>query len=114
RGLNPLLAFGLGAFAAASALRQLGVEVRRRGGRGFTGASGGGMVVHLGVVFIAVAFAASHSFAHQTDLVLTAGQSESFDGHNFTYLGTENVATATHTGLRAEVRVDGGRTFGPA
>lgn len=72
------------------------------------------MVVHLGVVLIAVGFAASHSFAHQTNLTMQQGQTEHFDGHSFTYLGTKEVATATHTGLQAMVRVDGGQTYGPA
>jgi cytochrome c-type biogenesis protein CcmF len=114
RGLNPLLAFGLGAFAGVSALRQLWVEVRGRGPAGFTGPTGGGMVVHLGVVAIAVAFAASHSFAHQTQLPVSVGQTVSFDGHSFTYLGTENVATPTHTALDALVKVDNGRVYTPA
>ena len=64
RGLNPLLAFGLGGFAATSALRQLVLATRRQGARGFVGRANGGMIVHLGVIIIAVAFAASHSFAH--------------------------------------------------
>ena len=63
RGLNPLLAFGLGAFAGASALRQLVLATRRQGWRGLVGRANGGMIVHIGVVLIAVAFAASHSFA---------------------------------------------------
>ena len=62
RGLNPLLAFGLGAFAGASALRQL-VLATAAGWRGFVGRANGGMIVHLGVVLVAVAFAASHSFS---------------------------------------------------
>jgi cytochrome c-type biogenesis protein CcmF len=37
RGLNPLLAFGLGAFAAASAGRQLVLATRRQGWRGLVG-----------------------------------------------------------------------------
>jgi len=114
RGLNPLLAFGLGAFAAASAVRQLLVELRRRGPAGFTGPAGGGMIVHLGVVAIAVAFAASHSFAQQTQLTLAEGQTGSFAGHTFTYLGTRDVATSTHTALEAVVRVDGSGTLTPA
>jgi cytochrome c-type biogenesis protein CcmF len=114
RGLNPLLAFGLGAFAASTALRQLWIEVRARGIRGFTGPSGGGMVVHLGVVLIAVGFAASHSFSQTAQLSLAQGRTASFDGHTFTYLGTEEFATPTHTGLRAEVRVDGGKIYSPA
>jgi cytochrome c-type biogenesis protein CcmF len=114
RGLNPLLAFGLGAFAGTSAVRQLVVEVRKRGVAGFIGPTGGGMVVHVGVVLIAVAFAASHSFAHQAALPLNVGQTTSFDGHSFTYLGTQEVATSTHTALRAVVKVDHGRAYTPA
>ena len=114
RGLNPLLAFGLGAFAGASALRQLFLEVRRRGLAGMTGPSGGGMVVHIGVVVIAVAFAASHSFSHSTSLTLTPGQTARFDGHSFTYLGTRDVAASTHTAVEAVVKVDDGRAYDPA
>jgi cytochrome c-type biogenesis protein CcmF len=114
RGLNPLLAFGLGAFAGSSALRQLFLEVRRRGAAGFTGPSGGGMVVHIGVVLIAVAFAASHSFAHSSSLPLKQGQTVAFDGHTFTYLGTQEVASPTHTALEAVVKVDHGRAYTPS
>ncbi len=114
RGLDPLLAFGLGAFAGTSALRQLYIEVRRRGPSGFTGPSGGGMVVHLGVVLIAVAFAASHSFAHSTQLTLKQGQTAAFQGHTFTYLGVNEVSLPTHTAMQAEVKVDGGRAYTPA
>jgi cytochrome c-type biogenesis protein CcmF len=118
-GLNPLLAFGLGAFAGATALRQLFLEVRRRGLSGFGGASGGGMVVHLGVVLIAVAFAASHSFAHTTALTLQQGQTQSFDGHTFTFEGTRELSlpsrsNVTHIAEQASVRIDGGRVFAPA
>lgn len=114
RGLNPLLAFGLGAFAGASALRQLFLEVRRRGIPGVTGPSGGGMIVHVGVVLIAVAFAASHSFSHSTQLTLNVGQTASFDGHSYTYLGTREVEGSTHNALEALVKVDGGRVYAPA
>ncbi|HET6873340.1 MAG TPA: cytochrome c-type biogenesis CcmF C-terminal domain-containing protein, partial [Acidimicrobiales bacterium] len=119
RGLNPLLSFGLGAFAGASALRQLLLEVRRRGVSGFSGASGGGMIVHLGVVLIAVGFAASHSFAHTTALTLSPGQTASFDGHSFTYLGMDQVSLpssfhATHIASEAQVSIDHGRSYAPA
>ncbi|HET6965125.1 MAG TPA: heme lyase CcmF/NrfE family subunit [Acidimicrobiales bacterium] len=114
RGFNPLLAFGLGSFAGVSALRQLFMEVRRRGPAGFTGPTGGGMVVHLGVVLIAVAFAASHSFASSRSLPLNVGQTVSFDGHAFTYLGIQEVATSTHTAEQALVKVDHGRAYTPA
>ncbi len=114
RGLNPLLAFGLGAFAGTSALRQLFIEVRRRGLPGFTGPTGGGMIVHLGVVLIAVGFAASHSFAHSANLPLSPGQTASFDGHTFSYLGTQDAAYSTHTATEAVVKIDHGRAYTPA
>jgi cytochrome c-type biogenesis protein CcmF len=114
RGLNPLLAFTLGAFAGTTALRQLVLEVRRHGWRGVTGPSGGGMVVHVGVVVVAVAFAASHSFTHVQQFTLAEGQSARFAGHSFTFLKTEDVATSTHTALDALVRVDGGAIYRPA
>jgi cytochrome c-type biogenesis protein CcmF len=114
RGLNPLLAFGLGTFAGLSALRQLFVEVRRRGVAGFFGPSGGGMVVHVGVVMIAVAFAASHSFAQQTQLTLKPGQVGHFDGHSFAFLDEHDVSTPTHTALAFDIRVDGGKVYAPA
>ena len=62
-GLAPLLAFGLGGFAGGAALRQLVLATRRQGWRGLVGRTNGGMIVHLGVVLIAVAFAASSSYA---------------------------------------------------
>ncbi len=62
RGLAPLLAFGLGGFAAGSALRQIVLATRRQGWRGLVGRANGGMIVHLGVVIIAVALAASSSY----------------------------------------------------
>ena len=102
RGLNPLLAFGLGAFAGASALRQLVLATRRQGWRGLVGRANGGMIVHLGVVIIAVAFAASHSYASSTQLSLKPGQTGIFDGHRFTYLGTKSVTTATHSAIEGE------------
>ena len=114
RGLNPLLAFGLGGFAGASALRQVVLATRRQGWRGFVGRANGGMIVHLGVVMIAVAFAASHSFAHSTSLTLREGQTATFDGHHFTYLGLRNVTGSNRTAVEADVRVDGGRVYRPA
>jgi cytochrome c-type biogenesis protein CcmF len=113
RGLNPLLAFGLGAFAAASALRQLLLATRRQGVRGFIGRANGGMIVHIGVIMIAVAYAASHSFAHSGTVSLRPGQTASYEGHQFTYLGLRGVTGANHVGLGARVRVDGGAVLEP-
>ena len=114
RGLNPLLAFGLGAFAGASALRQLILATRRQGWRGLVGRANGGMIVHIGVVLIAVAFAASHSFAQRTQLQLKPEQSATFDGHRFTFLGIDNVTKPTHSAIEARVQIDGGPVYAPA
>ena len=114
RGLNPLLTFGLGAFAAASALRQLRLEVRRRGVAGLTGPSGGGMVVHIGVVLVAVAFAASHSFASSGQVTIERGQNVRFAGHTFGFDGLRTVTTPTHSALEAMIRIDRGPSYAPA
>jgi cytochrome c-type biogenesis protein CcmF len=114
RGVDPLLAFALGAFAGASALRQLVLALRRQGWRGAVGRANGGMVVHLGIVMIAVAFAASHSFAHSTTLTLRPGQTARFDGHTFTYQGTRTVNTAQRSSIQADVVVDNHRVYRPA
>ena len=114
RGVAPLLAFGLGAFAAATAGRQLAASARRHGWRGLVGRANGGMVVHLGVVLIAVAFAASHSYGHRREFRLAPGQSAGLAGHHITYLGTVKVQRPNKTSLTARVRVDGGRVYAPA
>ena len=114
RGLVPLAAFGLGAFAAGSAVRQLVLSGRRQGWRGLMGRANGGMVVHLGVVLIAVAFAASHAYGHSHEFRLAPGQSASLSGHRVTYLGTNTVKHGNKTTTQARVRVDGGKVYGPA
>ncbi|MDA8061041.1 MAG: cytochrome c biogenesis protein CcsA [Actinomycetota bacterium] len=107
RGLLPLMAFTLGAFAGASALRQLVLATRRNGWRGLVGRSNGGMVVHLGVVVLAVAFAASHSFEHQTQLTLRPGGSAVYEGQRITYLGMADDRGPNYHGVEADVLVDG-------
>jgi cytochrome c-type biogenesis protein CcmF len=120
RGLAPLLAFGLGAFAGAAALRQLALSARaaRRQGsgawRGLLGRANGGMVVHLGVVVIAVAFAASQAYGSHRQFRLEPGQTAHLAGHSVTYLGTGTVRLENKTTTSARVRVDGGKVYRPA
>ena len=114
RGVEPLLAFGLGAFAAASAARALVLSVRgawrgaRAGGaaptraalagwRGLVGRANGGMVVHIGVVVIAVGLAAATSFLHRGELRLAPGQTATFADHTVTFVGTRIVTSPSHT-----------------
>jgi cytochrome c-type biogenesis protein CcmF len=120
RGLGPLLAFGLAAFAGAAAMRQLALSVRasHRAGqplwRALMGRSNGGMVVHLGVVLVAVGFAASSSYGHRAQFRLAPGESATLAGHSVTYLGTTTTEQASKTTTSARVRVDGGKVYAPA
>ena len=119
RGLTPLLAFGLGAFAGASAVRQLvlATAAAHRAGtgvwRGLFGRANGGMIVHLGVVVVAVGLTAASSYGHRTQLVLRPGQSASFDGHTITYVSSSSFRYPNKSGVAATVLVDGA-AFHPA
>ncbi len=130
-GIEPLLAFGLGAFAGASAGRALVLSVRgayrgaRAGGssparsvvagwRGFVGRANGGMVVHIGVVVIAIALAAATSFLHRGELSLSRGRSASFAGHTVLFAGTRDVTSPSRSAFEAVLVVDHGGRFYPA
>jgi cytochrome c-type biogenesis protein CcmF len=118
RGFSPLLAFFLAGFAAGSAIRQLVLATRRQGWRGFLGRTNGGMVVHLGVIVVAVAFTAS--MAYQTEreaklcVVATEGCPSTITvaGHELTYLGPLDQSTDARSELSARIEVDG-REFTP-
>ncbi len=114
RGLAPLLAFGLGGFAAGAAIRQITLATRRQGWRGFVGRTNGGMIVHLGVVMIAVAFAASQSYAKDAEFTLLEGESGVVGGHEVTYLGLTSEDLPEKTIIRAEVQIDGGQIYEPS
>ncbi|MDE0803311.1 MAG: heme lyase CcmF/NrfE family subunit [Acidimicrobiales bacterium] len=114
RGFAPVLAFGLGAFAGAAALRQIILATRRLGWRGFVGRTNGGMIVHLGVVVLAVAFAASQSYAAETELRLTEGTTATVGSHTLTYEGIEESEDPEKSTIAALVRVDGGTVYRPA
>jgi cytochrome c-type biogenesis protein CcmF len=114
RGFAPLLAFGLGGFAAGSAGRQLVLATRRHGRKGLVGRANGGMVVHLGVVIIAVAFAASQSYAHTGEFRLAEGDSAEVGGHTVTYLGLATIERSEKTITQARVRIDDDGVFTPS
>lgn len=113
RGFEPLVAFGLATFAAASALRSIALAVRasvRHGSgwwRGLVGRTNGGMVVHLGVVLLAVGLVAATSFRSQSELVLRQGRPVTFAGHTFTFERLRSVHTPQRIATEAVVRVDG-------
>ncbi|MXW60374.1 MAG: heme lyase CcmF/NrfE family subunit [Acidimicrobiaceae bacterium] len=114
RGWAPLMAFGLGGFAGGAALRQLVLATRRLRWRGLTGRTNGGMIVHLGVVLIAVALAASNSYVRQETFEMTPGETAELSGHTFTFLGTEVVEYSNRVERKAAVRIDGGQVYEPA
>ena len=114
RGPAPVVAFGLGGFAGGSAGRQLVLAARRQGWRGLVGRANGGMVVHLGVVLIAIAFAASSSYVRQAEFTLRVGQSASFSGHTLTFVGTNTREESAKSVQQALVRIDGTGPWGPS
>ena len=107
RGLWPLVAFTLAAFAGTSALRQLVLMVRRAGLRALPGRSGGGMVVHLGVVAVAVAITASQAYQQEGSLAMRPGHTYTYDGHTLVYRGSRTVQSPGATSLVATVVLDG-------
>jgi cytochrome c-type biogenesis protein CcmF len=114
RGLAPVVAFGLGGFAAGSAGRQIVLATRRQGWRGLVGRANGGMVVHIGVVIIAVAVAASGSFVRQAEFTLEPGESAQFAGHTLTYEGQVVKQEEAKIVNQAQIRIDGTGPWGPS
>jgi cytochrome c-type biogenesis protein CcmF len=119
RGFATLIGFGLGAMAAATAGRALVLSVRgahtRHAGwwRGLVGRANGGMVVHLGVVLLAVGVIAATSYRHSAELALPQGTVVTYDGHTFAFEGLKTVTSPSRTAQEALVKVDG-TVFAPA
>lgn len=127
RGVAQVVTFGLAAFALAGVARQVvaGVRARRAAGaregwfRALLGLVAGnrrlygGLVVHVGVVSLAVAFAASNGYDTKRELRLAEGQSAIVAGHRVTYLGSRQTSSAVKSTLLARVRIErGGRNLG--
>jgi cytochrome c-type biogenesis protein CcmF len=120
RGVAQIVAFGLGAFAVAGIIRQyaLGVAATRRADAelGWRRALSrtvagnrrlyGGLIVHVGVVVIAIALAASMGYTKKREFRVAQGEQVTLQGHRFTYLGIEQHETGQKTTLQARVRVE--------
>lgn len=113
-GLMPLLAFGLAGFAAGAALRQIVLATRRQGWRGLVGRVNGGMVVHLGVIAIAVGLAASNSFTHSAAIPLEVGTVQRWGGHTFELISITETIDARSSAVTAQVLLDGRQVYEPA
>ncbi len=114
RGWAAIFTFGLGGFAAGAAIRQVALATRRQGWRGFVGRTNGGMIVHLGVIIVALAIAASGSYAHEVEARYRPGQTRTVGGHEITYLDTHEVLERNRTATKVRVQIDGGRVYEPA
>jgi cytochrome c-type biogenesis protein CcmF len=114
RGIVPVVIFGLGGFAAGAAGRQIVLATRRSGWRGFVGRANGGMIVHLGVVLIAVTLAASGSFSTRAEFTLSPGQKGELGGHTITYLGTRQVTEPQRISTVVDIQLDDTGIYRPA
>jgi cytochrome c-type biogenesis protein CcmF len=113
-GWAPLIAFALAGFASGAALRQVVLATRRQGWRGLVGRANGGMVVHLGVILVAVALVASNAYTKSTELSLSVGEVVEWEGHTFELVEVVAERDDRVDVARANVRLDGERVFGPA
>ncbi|QSQ15122.1 heme lyase CcmF/NrfE family subunit [Myxococcus landrumensis] len=124
RGFYPLLTFGLAGFVTVVTLRELVAPVRVRMSERkeglltavLTSATKaqrrfGGYVVHLGIVLIIVAVAASSSYVTHTSGTLKEGQTLELDGYKMTYRGLSSGEEPhrTFVAARVEVTTPGGK-----
>jgi len=120
-GIANVGAFALGAFALASIGRTLvvGIRARRRANAEALPVAAvrtvwsnprtyGGLLVHVGVVVIAVALATTGGYTTKRDVQLAPGQSTRVRGYTFTYLGREVSSSAQKTTIKARVKVSDG------
>jgi cytochrome c-type biogenesis protein CcmF len=130
-GIADVLAFALGAFVLASVARSVhvGVRARRRATseaiptatyRAVRGNPRlyGGLVVHVGVVVLAMALATTSGYTTKREVRLEPGQSATVRGFTVTYLRTTTEESAQKTTIAAEVQGRRGSkslgTFRPA
>jgi cytochrome c-type biogenesis protein CcmF len=118
RGIADVLAFGLGAFVLASVARSVivGVRARRRATseaipiatvqtvRGNPRLYGG-LVVHVGVVVLAMALATTSGYTTKREVQLAPGQSTTVRGFTVTYLKTSTAIDAQKTTISTSVRL---------
>jgi len=126
-GIANVCAFALGAFALTSIGRTvvLGVRARTRvtserlpvafvrtvlsNTRLY-----GGLVVHVGVVVVAVALATTGGYTTRREVQLSVGESARVRGYTITYLGRDVEQSAQKTTIKARVDVGGVGELAPA
>ncbi len=106
-GALPLLGFSMAGFAGTSAVRQLALSARRHRLRGFLGRKNGGMVVHIGVILLAVGFIASSSFVDQASISLTTGEKVRIAETDVTYISSNTYTHPNRIEEEVLLEVDG-------
>jgi cytochrome c-type biogenesis protein CcmF len=131
RDWTTVVAFGLAAFTLAAITREtvVAVRARRRSDRvGWGRALGrtyagnprryGGLVVHTGVVAIAIVLAAGGSFGTKQEVRLTRGQQASVGGYDISYVGRRVTRSDQKNVVAVDLRVVHGGdhlgTYAPA
>jgi cytochrome c-type biogenesis protein CcmF len=66
------------------------------------------------VIIIAVALVASNSYTRVAEFNLKPGEPVSYEGHTFELVSLQQFTDARSTGVKAVIRVDGGKTYAPA
>jgi cytochrome c-type biogenesis protein CcmF len=102
----------LGVLAAGAAIRTLRgslvAAIRRGSWRNvLRSPSTGGMIVHLGVVILALGIVTSTTYVKRSEVTLARGQSTVVDGQLVSFAGFENVKDALKTATELRVTVDG-------
>jgi cytochrome c-type biogenesis protein CcmF len=118
RGIANVAAFALGAFALASVARSVVVGVRARARATServpvaalrTVRSNprlyGGLLVHVGVVVLAIGLTASSGYTTKREVRLSPGQSTTVRGFTVTLLRTRNEVSAQKSTVKADVRI---------
>ncbi len=111
RELAQVLTFGLAAFALGGIARQFAVGARAHGVVRAVRSNPrlyGGLVVHVGVVLIALAVAVSSSYSTRREVRLRDGESATVRGYTVTYLGADRDRSGQKTTVSARVRVERG------
>ena len=113
RGFLSLLGFAFAGFAGMSAIRHLFLSITRNKWRGIIGRTNGGMIVHLGVVFLAIGLIASSSYLSQGSYSLQPGESIQFSQSTITYRSAEQLTFPNRIEERVQIEIDG-KTLEPS
>jgi cytochrome c-type biogenesis protein CcmF len=126
-GIANVGAFALGAFALTSIGRSvvIGVRARKRATDEASPVAAvrtvrsnprlyGGLLVHVGVVVVAVALATTGGYTTKSEVQLSPGESARVHGHTVTYIGRAVETSGQKTTVKARVKVSGVGELAPA